>query len=155
MKRANTILSHIQNLPEFRLLKSHYCYQKFISLLSPRFQKAIAFVYIRNETLFVALSHPGFKMELNYNKDLLKSLLSLLIKSDEKCKKLKATKVVFFNSRHNNITKQKKISTTTPHYSEMALGEFSIVCEDRELQNLFEKIKTSIIKGRACPNSNS
>ncbi|HIC78052.1 MAG TPA: hypothetical protein EYP02_02605, partial [Sulfurovum sp.] len=72
MKKAHTIISHISNLPEFKLLKKHYCYQKFISLLNPRFKKAIAFVYIRDETLFVALSHPGFKMELNYNKDLLK-----------------------------------------------------------------------------------
>jgi len=148
MKRANTILSHIQNLPEFRLLKSHYCYQKFISLLNPRFQKAIAFVYVRDETLFVALSHPGFKMELNYNKDLLKSLLSLLIKSDEKCKSLKATKVVLFNSRHNSIIKKKSILSTVPYYPEMALGEFSIQSEDEDLQVAFQKIRDLIEKGR-------
>ncbi len=144
MKQANTIVSHIQNLPEFRLLKSHYCYQKFISLLNPRFQKAIAFVYIKEETLFVALSHPGFKMELNYNKDLLKSLLSLLIKSDEKCKNLKAGKVVLFNSRHNSIIKQKAILSTVPYYQEMALGAFDIQSEDEELQAAFMKIKASI-----------
>ncbi|CAA6824875.1 MAG: Unknown protein, partial [uncultured Sulfurovum sp.] len=97
MKQANTILSHIQNLPQFKLLKSHYCYQKFISLLSPKFQKAIAFVFIRDDTLFIALSHPGFKMELNYNKDLLKNLLDVLTKQDKKCNNLKASKVVLFN----------------------------------------------------------
>jgi len=144
MKRANTILSHIQNLPEFRLLRSHYCYQKFISLLNPRFQKAIAFVYVRDNTLFIALSHPGFKMELNYNKDLLKNLLSILVKQDEKCQNLKASKVVLFNSKHMSIIKEEKLEETVPHYREMALGDFTIESEDTELLNAFNKIKESI-----------
>jgi endonuclease IV len=146
MKKASTILSHIRNLPEFKLLKSHYCYQKFISLLNPRFKKAIAFVYVRDDTLFVALSHPGFKMELNYNKDLLKSLLSMLAKSDEKCKDMKASKVVLFNSKHLSIIKEESIESTVPYYKEMALGEFTIESEDEELQEAFNEIKKSIEK---------
>ena len=146
MKKASTILSHIRNLPEFKLLKSHYCYQKFISLLNPRFKKAIAFVYVRDDTLFVALSHPGFKMELNYNKDLLKSLLTMLAKSDEKCKEMKASKVVLFNSKHLSIIKEENIVSTVPYYKEMALGEFTIESEDKELQEAFNKIKKSIEK---------
>ena len=146
MKKASTILSHIRNLPEFKLLKSHYCYQKFISLLNPRFKKAIAFVYVRDDTLFVALSHPGFKMELNYNKDLLKSLLSMLAKSDDKCKDMKASKVVLFNSKHLSIIKEETIVSTVPHYREMALGEFTIESEDKDLQVAFNKIKKSIEK---------
>jgi len=146
MKKAHTILSHIRNLPEFKLLKSHYCYQKFISLLTPRFKKAIAFVYIREDTLFVALSHPGFKMELNYNKDLLKSLLTMLAKSDEKCKSMKASRVVLFNSKHLSILKEEKIESTVPYYKEMALGEFRIESDDEELQHAFENIRKSIEK---------
>jgi len=146
MKKASIILSHIRNLPEFKLLKSHYCYQKFISLLNPRFKKAIAFVYVRDNTLFVALSHPGFKMELNYNKDLLKSLLSMLAKSDEKCKDMKASKVVLFNSKHLSIIKEESIESTVPYYKEMALGEFTIESEDEELQEAFNEIKKSIEK---------
>jgi len=146
MKKAHTILSHIRNLPEFKLLKSHYCYQKFISLLNPRFKKAIAFVYVRDDTLFVALSHPGFKMELNYNKDLLKSLLTMLAKSDEKCQQMKASKVVLFNSKHLSIIKEEVIESTVPHYKEMALGEFTIESDDKELIEAFNKIKKSIEK---------
>ena len=147
MKQANTILSHIQSLPQFKLLKSHYCYQKFISLLNPRFQKAIAFVYVKDETLFVALSHPGFKMEMNYNKELLLSLLDILSKQDEKCQRLKAKKVVLFNSKHISIIKEKKkIESTVPHYQEMALGEFTIESEDEELIKAFEAVRGSIEK---------
>ncbi len=144
MKNAHTILSHIINLPEFKLLKKHYCYQKFLSLLAPRFQKAIAFVYLREDTLFVALSHPGFKMELNYNKDLLRTLLSMLAKSDEKCQQMRASKVILFNSKHISILKEKKIVSTVPYYQEMAHGDFTVESEDEELREAFSKIKNSI-----------
>ncbi len=146
MKQASAIISHIRNLPEFKLLKKHYCYQKFISLLSPRFQKAIAFVYLREETLFVALSHPGFKMELNYNKNSLREILTMLTKMDEKCKGMKASKVILFNSKHISIIKEKKIVSTVPYYQEMAFGEFNIESEDKELRDAFNKIKSSIDK---------
>lgn len=145
MKQANMILSHIQSLPQFKLLKSHYCYQKFISLLNPRFQKAIAFVYVRDDTLFVALSHPGFKMELNYNKDLLRSLLSMLATNDKKCQSMKASKVVLFNSKHLSIIKEKPIESTVPYYKEMARGEFTIASEDEALIEAFNKIRKSIL----------
>ena len=144
MKQASAIISHIRNLPEFKLLKKHYCYQKFISLLSPRFQKAIAFVYVKEETLFVALSHPGFKMELNYNKNSLKEILTMLAKVDRKCETMKASKVILFNSKHLSIIKEKKIESTVPYYEEMAWGEFEIKSEDKELQEMFYKIKESI-----------
>ena len=146
MKQAHTILSHIQSLPEFKLLKSHYCYAKFISLLNPRFQKAIAFIYVRDNTLFVALSHPGFKMELNMNKELLLNLLSILAKQDEKCQQLKASRVVLFNSKHLSIVKEKKIEDTEPHYQEMALGEFTIESEDQSIVEAFERVKALIKK---------
>ncbi len=146
MKQANTILSHIQSLPQFKLLKSHYCYQKFISSLNPTFKKAIAFIYIKDETLFVALSHPGFKMEMNYQKEVLLSILNILTKQDEKCQHLKAKKVILFNSKHISIIKEQKIESTVPHYQEMALGEFTIKSEDSEIIKAFEAIRESIKK---------
>jgi len=146
MKQANTILSHIQSLPQFKLLKSHYCYQKFISLLSPKFQKAIAFVYVRDNTLFVALSHPGFKMELNYNKDLLKNLLSILAKQDEKCQNMSASKVILFNSKHHKFSQNKSTYNSIPYYKEMAFGEFTIESDDEELRKAFEEVRHSIEK---------
>ena len=73
MKTSRTVLDKLTSSVQFKPLGAHKCYAKFLSLLPQHLQKAIAFVYIKNETLFIALKHPGFKMELNYNKDLLKS----------------------------------------------------------------------------------
>jgi len=148
MKSANSILQHIHQLPEFKSLQTHYCYQKFISLLNPRYQKAIAFVYIRQNTLFIALSHPGFKMELHYNQDLLKNLLTLLSNQDKRCKRVKAEKIILFNSKYKSIIKQNHNEDTVPHYSEMALGEFAIKSKDWQIVDAFNRIKASINKNK-------
>ena len=145
MKSADTIISHILHLPQFKSLQSHYCYKKFISLLSPKFQKAIAFVYVRQNTLFVALSHPGYKMELNYNKDLLKNILRLLGKKDKNCDFLVADNVILFNSKYKTIIKPKiQELSTIPYYKEIASGDFEIKCKDKKLKNAFEEIKKEI-----------
>lgn len=136
------ILSHLSSQPQFKLLKKQECYQKFIALLTPKWQKAIAFIYIRNETLFVAVTHPGFKMELNYNRDLLKSLLTQLTQNIEACQSLKANDVVIFHSKYHPLS-EEKTSDTIPHYEERAQGDFTLPCEE-ELKNKFERIKKII-----------
>jgi len=146
MKKANIILSHIHALPQFKILKSHYCYQKLISILPPKFKKAVAFVYVRDDTLFVALSHPGFKMELNYNKDLFKELLSMVAMADEKCRTITASKVVLFNSKHLSIIRKEEIISTIPYYKERSKGNFQIKSKDTEMIEAFNKIKKSIEK---------
>ena len=145
MKKASEIVSHIINQPQFRYLKKHECFKRYISLLPAKWQNAVAFMYIKDNTMFIATNHPAFKMELNYNKDLLKSILSMLKERDEKCTQLaNVNNVVIFNSKHNSIIKKKNIEDTVPYYDEMAFGEFIIESEDRELREAFEKIRESI-----------
>jgi len=144
MKKANIILSHLVNQPQFRFLKQQACYQKFIKLLGSKYQKAIAFVYIKNGTLFIALTHPGFKMELNYNRDLLKSLLTQLSRLDENCRMMRAEKIVIFHSKYHSITKTKKEKSSVPYYEELATAEFTIETKDKELKKKFEDIKRVI-----------
>jgi len=145
MKKASMILSHLTNQPQFRFLKQQECYKKYISLLGAKYQKAIAFVYIKNDTLFIALTHPGFKMELNYNRDLLKTLLIQLSTLDKSCEMMQASKVAIFHSKHYPMQDQKETeSTTVPYYNELASTSFEILSEDKELQEKFEKIKVHI-----------
>ena len=138
------ILSHLINQPQFKFLKQQSCYQKYIKLLGNKYQKAIAFVYIKNETLFVAVTHPGFKMELNYNRDLLKSVLTQLSSFDNACNKMKADKVVVFHSKYHPITKEKEQITTVPYYHERASSNFKIETEEEALKEKFETIKKVI-----------
>lgn len=140
MKNANMILSHLSSQPQFKSLKRQECYQKFIDLLSPKWQKAVAFVYIKDETLFIAVTHPGFKMELNYNRDLLKTLLTQLNAHDEACKLMCADKVVVFHSKYHAMPQEKASYESVPHYHERALGNFETP-DDTDLKEKFEHIK--------------
>lgn len=143
MKKASMILSHLSSQPQFKSLKRQECYQKFIDLLSLKWQKAVAFVYIKDKTLFIAVTHPGFKMELNYNRDLLKSLLTELNKHDEACKMMQADKVVVFHSKYHAMPQEKVSYVSVPHYHERATGNFETP-SDRELKEKFERIKAIV-----------
>jgi hypothetical protein len=147
MKNTHSILSHLVNQPQFRILKKHNCYQKFIDLLPPKFSRAIAFVYIKNDILFIALSHPGYKMELNYNKDLLKSLLNMMGKHNSECSMLNVNSVIVFNSKFY-VDKPKEITNTDPKYVESSTGYFNINTEDDKLREAFESIKKIIIRNK-------
>ena len=137
------ILSHLSSQPQFRSLKRQECYQKYIKLLSPKWQKAVAFVYIKDETLFIAVTHPGFKMELNYNRDLLKSLLTQLNTYNDACKMMQADKVVVFHSKYHAMPEEKSSKETVPHYGERAQGNFDTPA-DEALKERFERIKEII-----------
>ena len=145
MKKAHTILSHLSSLPQFKVLKRQECYEKYIKLLSPKWQKAVAFIYIKDETLFIAVTHPGFKMELNYNRDLLKSLLTQLNTYDSACEMMSASKVVVFHSKYHPIQKKVEDISTVPYYAELASSDFEIQSQDADLKAKFEQIKERIL----------
>jgi len=143
MKKANMILSHLSSQPQFKSLKRQECYQKYINLLSLKWQKAVAFVYIKDNTLFIAVTHPGFKMELNYNRDLLKTLLTELNRHDEACQMMQAEKVVVFHSKYYAMPQEKVSYVSVPHYHERAKGNFETP-SDKELKETFERIRAIV-----------
>jgi len=145
MKKASSILSHLSSQPQFKFLKQQGCYKKYIGLLGAKYQKAIAFIYIKDDTLFIAVTHPGFKMELNYNKNLLKSVLTQLSKHDESCEMMTASKVVVFHSKYHPIKKEQETISTVPYYNELASIDFDIQSDDAELITKFEQIKKQIL----------
>ena len=145
MKRANEILNVVKSRPYFKSVQKYSCYNKLLTLLPPRFKNAIAFFYIKNNTLFGGLSHPGFKMELNYNKDLVKALLKEIAKIEIECKELfESVKDVKFFVSHHHTPAPIIEHNSNPKYKELAKGEFKILASDKELKEIFEKIRKSI-----------
>lgn len=138
------ILSHLSSQPQFKSLKKQECYQKYIDLLSKKWQKAVAFIYVKDKTLFIAVTHPGFKMELNYNRDLLKSLLTQLSNYDKNCEIMQADKVVVFHSKYHTMSPEKSLESTVPHYQERATGTFEMP-KDENLKTFFERIKSLVL----------
>jgi len=144
MKKASVILSHLSDQPQFKYLKQEDCYKKYISLLGAKWQKAVAFIYIKNETLFIAITHPGFKMELNYNRDLLKSLLTQMAMLNPDCKHMKAEKVVIFHSKYRSIVQEVAEVSTIPYYHELSSANFDIHGLNTELKAKFKEIQKLI-----------
>jgi len=138
------ILSHLTGQPQFKYLKRQRCYQKYISLLGMKWQKAIAFIYVKHETLFIAVTHPGFKMELNYNKDLLKSVLTQMTSHDETCTFLHVNDVVIFHSKYRPLPEKTKKEETIPYYHELASSDFTIAVSDPDIKAKFEETKSLI-----------
>jgi len=147
MKNVRSVLSHLSLQPQFKSLRQHTCYRKFIQLLPPKFQRAIAFAYNDKETLFLALSHPGYKMELNYNRDLLKSVLTMLKEHDESCREIKAEKIVIFNSKYAAPV-QNSNPKTDPKYLELARADFIIQAKDEAIKEKFDAIKKCILNNQ-------
>ncbi len=147
MKNVSSILSHLSHQPQFKSLHKQTCYRKFIQLLPLKFQQAIAFVYLDKATLFVALSHPGYKMELNYNRDLLKSVLTMLREHDKSCHHMSAENIVIFNSKYHTPPQEEPLSTD-PKYHEPAQADFLIQSDDPAIREKFESIKKRILDNR-------
>jgi len=146
MKDTQSILQNLTSKAHFAPLKQHKCYRIFLSLLPPRFQKAIAFVTVKNSQLLIGLKHPGYKMELNYNQELLRGLLTMVKNSHQECNFLEAKKIIIFQSRYHKPNTQT--NDTIPYYRELAKGEFKVDIKNRELKEIFEEIREYILKNR-------
>jgi len=99
----------------------------------------------------VALSHPGYKMELNYNQDVLKSLLRAWVRERPECRFMEAEKVVVFLSRYHQPPEGEEDRPTIPRYHEQASGEFSLPEGDEALAESFDRIRKWIRRNREEP----
>jgi hypothetical protein len=148
MKTSQSILNTLTSDPHFRPLRSHRCYRTFLQALPERFQQAIGFVYVRNGVLYLALRHPGYKMELNYQKDLFLSLWKQLLKQEQRCEKLAADSVILFNSKYTTLSGPEVNEETIPYYHELAEGSFEDASTNPALHAQFERLRALIRQSR-------
>ena len=87
-------------------------------------------------------------MELNYNKDVIKSLLRVFIQLNPSCEFMHVSKVVVFESKYSIVEMEEKSEDTVPRYTELAEGSFDIETDNEEIRVYFEKIREDIIKNR-------
>ncbi len=134
----NEILCHIKNNPEFRKINTQEVLQKFIELLPLKLKKGIKFAYIKNQILYFVLSHPVYKMEFEYNKSLINTLL-------KKSNIANVEEVKFFVT--NKIEKKKKkVEKGQDFFKERSYGIFQNSIKDEELHQKMEDIRNIIKK---------
>ena len=135
MKKINEILSHLKNNPEFRKINTSILITKFIDVLPLKLKKGIKFGYVKNQTLFFVLTHPVYKMEFEYNKALIKSLL-------KNFKIANVEDIGFFVT--NVIEKKESVKEAEPMYVERSYGIFENKAKDEMIFKKFEKIREII-----------
>ncbi len=136
MKDPKTILTHLFENP--LKFQQQRCFSKLKRLLPKNLQESIHYIYKRQKTLYFVLKHPGFVIELNYNKKLIKELLTLLRNKERFCKNIEIEQI----KAYAKYTRKKE-SQIKPmqRYTERAKGEFE---DSKEFGEIFQKIKEAI-----------
>ena len=135
MKKINEILSHLKNNPEFSKINTSFLIKKFIEVLPLKLKKGVKFAYVKNQTLFFVLTHPVYKMEFEYNKADIKSLLKSF-------KIANVEDIGFFVT--NIIEKKENNKEVIVFYKERSYGIFENKAKDEYIFKKFEKIRELI-----------
>jgi hypothetical protein len=135
MKKINEILSHLKNNPEFSKINTSFLIKKFIEVLPLKLKKGVKFAYVKNQTLYFVLTHPVYKMEFEYNKADIKSLL-------KNYKIANVEDIGFFIT--NVIERKEELKEPTPLYIERSYGIFENRAKNEQIFRKFEKIREII-----------
>ena len=135
MKKINEILSHLKNSPEFRKVNTQKTIQDFIELLPATLKKGVKFAYIRGGILYFVLTHPVYKMEFEYNKSLINTLLKNYSLIDAK-------ELKFFVT--NKKQKKEKKKEDAPFFKERCHGIFTNYITNEKLHEKVEEIRAII-----------
>lgn len=134
MKNVSTILNHLKQHPEFRKINTNQKIQRLIDILPLKLKKGIKFAYVKGEILYFVLTHPVFKLEFEYNKALINSLLI-----SANLANIQDIKFFVTNKREKKQEIQK-----VEKYKERSHGIFENKIENPKLHNLFEEIRAVI-----------
>ncbi len=145
MKSAKTILSYLQNQPQFSKLRTHRCIEKMTNLFLPSLKRFIEFGYIQNKTLFFVLNHNAGKQEFDNSIKMIKDVLKSI--KPKECEGIEFDEIkAFVTYKHKKVPLYHN-PNTTPSYHERAKGDFFIGFVDPNLEKIAKEIQT-IIKQR-------
>ncbi len=144
MKNSKYIINHLIHKPQNSKILQKMCFEKLKSLLPPRLTRAILFMYIKNNTLFFVLNHPGMKMEFDYKNNLIKSILKKIKDLDTDCQNIEIDEVKTFIS--NKIEILNSNPKPPRFYREKSDASFDILSKNRDIKEIFQKIKEEIKK---------
>lgn len=141
MKDSQEVISHLY-FSNSKKLRQARCLNVLKALLPPRLGEAISYIYKKNQKLFIVIDQFGLKMEFNYKRDLIKTLLKKIHNESALCEDLQGSEIVISVSnkkRQNDTLKDAKFS-----YAERAEGDFKNLAQNEEIRDLIEKIRETI-----------
>lgn len=141
MKNSTQILSHLRHRPQFSRLSHYACIQSVQRLFSPHLQKMIRFGYIRNNTLFFVLDHPGAKQEFDTIIDSIKTPLKSY--PPPACSGSSFNDIRAFVTHRRPLQPVQSVSSRL-EYTERSSGTFSNPVSDQRLHDIIESIRHTI-----------
>ena len=140
MKNSTDIIKNLQNQPQFSKLSHFSCIKKIQSLFNAPLQKMVKFAYIKNQTLFFVLNHPGAKQEFDNNIQSIKSALKFV--TPDECKEFIINDIKAFVTHTPTFkqTPQTMKNETAPSYIERASGNLEVTISDERLNQLVKSI---------------
>ena len=146
MKDSQEVISHLY-FSNSQKLRQARCLNVLKALLPPRLGEAISYIYKNNQKLFIVIDQFGLKMEFNYKRDLIKSLLKSIHKESSLCEDLYDCEVVISVSNKKREAAEERIRKHA--YPERAEGEFENLAQNEEIRDLIEKIRSTIKTNRS------
>ena len=137
MKNPKTIFAHL--FPNSKNFIEQRCFAKLLSLLPQSIKENTVYLFRKNETLYFVLKHPGFILEVNYNKKVIKDILTTLQKHRPECDLFKITQIKAFSKFVPPKKEEKRYRIV---YKEKSKGTFTI--ESETFKDIFIKIKEAI-----------
>jgi len=145
MKDSQEVIRHLY-FSNSQKLRQVRCMNVLKSLLPPRLGESISYIYKKNQKLFIVIDQFGLKMEFNYKRELIKSLLKSIHKESSLCEDLLDAEVVISVS---NKKRQQQHEIPQKHrYEERAEGTFENLAQNEEIRELIEKIRHTIQNNR-------
>lgn len=143
MKSVKEIITHMSNTPSFGKLKKFSETKEFISLLGRAKNSIINYTFCKDETIYIAVSHPAFKQELNSDSSInqIKNLLKKYcqINKDSTLSDVKNIQIIIKKPKEEN-----KIIKIKKDYSHLSRGEFKNLATSKKLHEIFEEIKEEL-----------
>ncbi len=135
MKKVNDILTHLKYSPEFKKINTNEKLDRLIQVLPLKLKKGVKFAYIKKQILFFVVTHPVYKMEFEYNKEIIKSLL----------KKANIANIDDIRCFVTNKLEKKEVKKVeSPFFVERSYGIFENKTQDEKLHKKFEEIRNII-----------
>ena len=146
MKDSQEVISHLY-FSNSQKLRQARCLNVLKALLPPRLGEAISYIYKNNQKLFIVIDQFGLKMEFNYKRDLIKSLLKSIHKESSLCEDLQECEIVISVSNKKREAAEERIRKHA--YPERAEGAFENLAQNEEIRDLIEKIRSTIKTNRS------
>lgn len=135
MKKVNDILTHLKYSPEFKKINTNMKLDNLIQALPMKLKKGVKFAYVKRQILFFVLTHPVYKMEFEYNKEIIKSLL-------KKAGIANVEDIRFFVT--NKLERKEVKKVESPFFQERSYGIFENKTHNERLHKKFEEIRSII-----------